>query len=305
MSCRTIKLSGLTVLALFVATAGWGQGSAPSQQPSQGGSSGQGAPPSQPPPSGQLPGAQPAGPSGQLPGTGQPAAPPQANPQEETDYKAFYDARLGDPQKHIQLGEDFVKKYPTSRYVGVVYAVLAGAYMNQGDEDKMFAAAQNSIDHDPDEVDALSLIVWAGARRINPQAPDAAEKFAKYENYANHAITLIAAMVKPGSMDDATFNAARNDKLSMCHSGLGVMDFMRQRYPDAITEMTQAVQLANSPDQVDYYILGRADEYTSHFDDALAALGKCAEIAGGIQDRCKTAIDDAKKRALEQPAPSH
>lgn len=304
MSCRMIKLSGLTVLALFVATAGWGQGSTPSQPPSQGGSSGQGTP-SQPPPSGQLPGAQPAGPSGQLPGTGQPVAPPQVNAQEETDYKAFYDARGGDPQKHIQLGEDFVKNYPTSRYVGVVYAVLAGAYLSQGDEDKMFAAAQNSIDHDPDELDALSLMVWAGSRRINPQAPDAAEKFAKYENYAHHAITLIEAMAKPAALDDATFTAARDDKLSMCHGGLGVMDFMRQRYPDAITEMTLAVQLANSPDQVNFYILGRADEFTNHYDDALAAFGKCALIAGGIQDRCNSAIDDTKKRALEQPAPSH
>ncbi|HYB61232.1 MAG TPA: hypothetical protein VEH50_07115 [Methylomirabilota bacterium] len=305
MSCRMIKLGALTVLALFVATAGWGQASTPSQQPSQGGSSGQGTPPSQPP-SGQLPGAQPQGPSGQLPGAGQPAAAPQVNAQEETDYNAFYDSRgAGDLQKQIQLGEDFVKKYPTSRYLSVVYKILAGDYMNQGEEDKMFAAAQNSIDHNPDEVDALSLMVWAGARRINPQAPDAAAKFAKYENYAHHAITLIAAMVKPNSMDDATFNAARNDKLGMCHSGLGLMDFLRQRYADAVTEMTQAVQLAPTPDQVDLFILGRADEYTNHFDDALTAFGKCADMVGGIQDRCKSAIDETKQRALEQPAPSH
>jgi tetratricopeptide (TPR) repeat protein len=301
-----IKLSGLTVLALFVATAGWGQTSTPSQQPSQGGSSGQGAPPSQTPPSGQLPSAQPVGPSGQLPGAGQPVVAPQVNAQEETDYKAFYDSRGGgDVQKEIQLGEDFVKNYPTSRYVSVVYAVLAGVYMNQGEEDKMFSCAQKSIDARPDNVDALSLMVWAGARRINPQAPDAAEKFAKYENYAHQAIALIAAMAKPANVDDAAFNAARNDKLSMCHSGLGLMDFMRQRYADAITEMTQAVQLADHPDQVDFFILGRADEYTNHFDDALAAFGKCTAIAGGIQDRCTSAIDDTKKRALEQPAPSH
>jgi tetratricopeptide (TPR) repeat protein len=304
-----IKVSGLTLLALFVATAGWGRGSQ-NQPSSQGNSSGSGAqstPPSQPPPSGQLPGSQPAGPSGQLPGSGQPAAAPQANPQEDAAYKVFYDARTGDPQKQILLGEDFIKKYPTSKYLGVVYAGLAADYLNTGDEDKMFSSAQKSIDADPDNVDSLSLMVWAGARRVNAASPDAAERFAKLENYAHHAITLIASMTKPNGMDDATFNAARNDKLSMCHSGLGLMDYVRQRYPDAITELTQAVQLANTPDQVDYFILGRADENASHFDDAISAFGKCSDLGGQLAPNCKAGIDDAKKRELTsaQPQPSH
>jgi tetratricopeptide (TPR) repeat protein len=305
MSCsanfRIVKLSGLTVLALFVAASGWARSASQSQQPSQGGSSGQSTPPSQPPPSGQLPG---AGPSGQLPGSSAPAAAPQTSPEEDKDYKAFYDARTGDPQKQAQMGEDFVKKYPNSKYTGVVYAALASNYLTLGDEDKMFASAQKSIDFDPDNIDALSIMTWAGARRTNPNSPDAADRFAKLENYGHHAITLLAALQKPANVDDATFNAQRNDELSMCHSGLGFMDFVRQRYPDAITELTQAVQLANNPDQVDYYILGAADERSSHFDDAIAAFGKCAEKEGGVQDRCKTAIDDTKKRALEQPAPA-
>jgi tetratricopeptide (TPR) repeat protein len=304
MSCspssRIFKLSGLTVLALFVATAGWARPSSQSQQPPQGGSSGQSTPPSQPPPSGQLPG---AGPSGQLPGSGSAAA-PQANPEEDKDYKAFYDARTGDQQKQVQLGEDFVKKYPSSKYLGVVYAAMAGDYLTLGDEDKMFACAQKSIDVDPDNIDALSLMVWAGARRTNPNSPDAADRFANLENYGHHAITLLAAIQKPANVDDATFTAARNDKLSLCHSGLGFMDFLRQRYPDAVTELTQAVQLANNPDQVDYYILGASEERSSHYDEAIAAFGKCAEQNGGVQDRCKTAIDETKKRALEQPAPA-
>lgn len=293
-SSRIMKLSGLTALALFVAMAGWGQGSSPSSggmapQPS--------TPPIQNPPSGQLPG---AGPSGQLPG-----AAPVANPVEDKDYKALYDARTGDPQKHLQMGEDFVKKYPTSKYTGDVYASMAGDCLALGEEDKLFADAQKAIDFDPDNVSALSLMAWAGARRIDPRAPDAADRYAKLENYAHHAITLLASMQKPAGIDDATFNAARNDQLSLCHSGLGFMDFLRQRYADTITELTLAVQLANSPDQVDYFILGAANERANHFDEAIAAFGKCAEQAGGVQDRCKTGIDETKKRALEQPAPSH
>ncbi len=305
MSCspnsRIMKLSGFTLLALLVATAGWGRQAAPSQQPAQGGSNGQNTPPSQPAPSGQLPG---AGPSGQLPGSEQPAAAPAVNPDEDKDYKVFYAGRTGDPQQEIALGEDFVKKYPTSRHITVVYSTLAWDELNLQNEDKMFDYAQKSIDASPDNIDALSLMVWAGARRTSPTAPDAADRMAKLENYGHHAITLISALQKPDAVDEATFDAARNDKLAMCHSGLGFLDFERKRYDDAIAELTQAVALANTPDQVDYFILGASDERANHFDDAIAAYQKCAEKPGGVQDRCTTAIDETKKRALEQPAPA-
>jgi len=303
MSCspnsKIMKLSGFTFLALLLATAGWGRQAAPSQQPAQSGSNGQSTPPSQPAPSGQLPG---SAPSGQLPGSNQPAAAPAVNPDEENDYKTFYAGRMGDPQKEVSAGEDFIKKYPDSRHLTIVYSTLAWDELNLQDEDKMFEYAQKAIDASPDNIDALSLMVWAGARRTSPTAPDAADRMAKLENYANHAITLISALQKPEGLDQATFDAARNDKLAMCHSGLGFLDFERKRYDDAIAQLTQAVALANTPDQVDYFILGAADEQTNHFDDALVAFGKCAEKPGGVQDRCTALIADTKKRALEQPA---
>ncbi|MGB6429447.1 MAG: hypothetical protein WBF06_02595 [Candidatus Acidiferrales bacterium] len=292
MKRKLVKTAGTVLLALlFIATgrAQMNQTPAPSSSapatPAQG-------------PSGQLP-------SGQLPGSGQPAtqAAPPVDKAEEADYKAFYDAHGPDPTKQIGLGEDFVKKYPTSRYLSTVYSALALDYLGSGDSDKMIAAAQNSINLDPDNVDALSLTVWAMARKVQPQDAGAADEYVKLENYGQHAISLISTMAKPATLDDAQFTAAKNDKLSMCHSGLGLIDYKTGKFNDAVAELTQAVQLANSPDPVDYFLLGHAYEQVGHFDDAVNTFMKCTD-EGPMQDRCKAGLDDAKKKALLAPPPA-
>jgi tetratricopeptide (TPR) repeat protein len=262
-----------------------------------------GTPPASPAPSGQMPSGQL--PSGQLPGAGQPATPaaPVLNKDEEAAYKAFYESLGPDPTKQIQLGEDFLTKYPDSRYIPIVYSRLALDYMEANDEDKMIAAAQKAIDLNPDNPDALSLMVWAMARKTNSSALGASEEFLKLENYGHRAITLISTMAKPTAMDDAQFTAAKNDKLAMCYSGLGIIEFKTQKYDDSVSDLTQAVQLANSPDPVDYFILGHADEAVSHYQDAIAAYSKCTDD-GPVQARCKAGLDDAKQKALTTPAPA-
>jgi hypothetical protein len=298
---RNLLNAGGTILVVLLMI---GSGRAQTRQPMPPAA----APPASPAPSGQMPSGQL--PSGQIPAAGQPGAQtapavPAVNKPEEDDYKAFYEAAGPDPTTQIQLGEAFVKNYPASRYLATVYSRLALDYLNSGpeDTDKMFAAAQQSIDLDPDEVDALSLEVWAMARKVNAQDPGAGDEFVKLENYGNHAITLISAMTKPASMDDAQFTAAKNDKLSMCYSGLGVIDFKMGKADEAVTELSQATQLANSPDPVDYFILGHAYEAVSRFEDAVDAFSKC-NTAGPLQDRCQAGLNDAKKRALLAPAPT-
>ncbi|MGC1187277.1 MAG: hypothetical protein WA871_07780 [Candidatus Acidiferrales bacterium] len=297
MTRKLLNASGTVLVALLCVATGraqMNQTPAPStpQTPSQA--------PSQAPPSGQLP-------SGQLPGASQtPSTPatPAVNKAEDDDYKAFLASHgPGDPTKEIQLGEAFVAKYPTGRYTASVYSALAIAYLSNGDSDKMIAAAQKAIDLDPDNVDALSLTVWAMARKVNPNEPGANEEFLKLQNYAHHAISLVSTMPKPATLDDAQFTAAKNDNLSMCHSGLGLIDYKTGKYAEAVADLTQAVQLANTPDPVDYFLLGHAYDMVNRYQDAMTAFMKCSD-EGPMQDRCKAGLDDAKKKALLAPAPA-
>jgi len=82
----------------------------------------------------------------------------------------------------------------------------------------------------------------------------------------------------------------------MAHSGLGLINLQHQKYEDARTELSQAVQLSSTPDPVDYYLLGNADVQASYYNDAVAAYEKCA-ASGPLVAQCKARAESAKKDA--------
>lgn len=242
--------------------------------------------------------------SAPAPSSGQNTAPPKdkdagkpqkVNKAEEAAYKNVLAAQGGDPAMQIQVGEDFITKFPTSKYVGGVYGLLTTAYYTTGNTDKMFAAGAKALELNPDNVDVLALLAMAIPRRVKPNTPDGPQQLQKAETYARHAIELIPTMPKPETVDDATFEKAKNDKLALAHSGLGLLDINNKKYEDARNELTQAVQLATSPDPVDYYLLGNADDQASFLNGAAAAYDKCA-ASGPLTTQCKAREEAVKKK---------
>ena len=218
-------------------------------------------------------------------------------------YKEVYDARGADPAHMIEVGEGFLAKYPMSIYAGAVYSELASAYLNTNQPDKMVTAGTKAVEINPDNVDVLPLLAWAIPRRITAQTPDAAQQLAKAQDYAKHGIQLLTTMPKPEEMDDAAFTKAKNEKLAMCHDGIGVAEVKTGKYDDAIAELNQSVELSVTPDPVDFYLLGVATQQTSHFTDSIAAYTKCS-TAGPLQAQCKSNLEDVKKKSqnsLEAP----
>ncbi len=272
----------LALPALFLASVSWaqsGQGSGQGQQNPP-------KPPAQPTQPGQTAPAQPAAPA------------PPVNKEEEDAYKAFFELK-GDAQRRIQLGEDFLKKFPESHYRESVYSQLATAYLSAGQEDKMFAAGEKALELNPKDVDVLSLMAWVMPRRTGANTLDADQKLNRSENYSKQAMELLVAMQKPPGMTDEDFTKAKNEKLSMCHSGLGVVLFQRGKYADAAAELEQATKLAVTPDPTDYYVLGLVYMNSKHYADAAGAFGRCT-TSGPLQERCKQQVESAKKLAVTQ-----
>lgn len=283
---KVLALFCLSTLLVLGGPAAWAR---------QGYSQGQENPPKPP--------AEPAKPGQTAPAQPGTAAPPPVNAEEEAAYKAFFETKASDIQQQIQLGEEFLKKFPESRYREGVYARLTAAYLSIGQEDRMFAAGEKTLEIDPNNVDVLSLMALVMPRRVNPNSLDADQKLQKSEKYSKQAIALLAAMPKPAALSDADFAKAKNEKLSMCHSGLGFVYYQRQRYPDSATELEQATQLAAVPDPADFYVLGLAYQQTKRFGDAATAFGHCGEASGPLQPRCKLSMEQAKKLAALEPAP--
>src|SRR5262250_2453515 len=74
--------------------------------------------------------------AGQKPAAPQPApltldsAAPPVSAEEDAAMKAFRDVPVSEVEKKEQAGEDFVKKYPQSRYAAEVYGWLVKGYLN-------------------------------------------------------------------------------------------------------------------------------------------------------------------------------
>ncbi|MBI3405347.1 MAG: hypothetical protein HY046_07795 [Acidobacteria bacterium] len=253
---------------------------------------------------------QPAKPGAAPAGQAAPAATPQTPPvnkEEEDAYTAFFNGKALGNEKQVQLGEEFVVKYPQSRYTESVYGKMAGIYQSLNQEQKMFAAGDKALEMNPDNVDVLTLIGWALPRRTNPKDLDADQKLQKSERYSKHAIDLINAMTKPENFAEADFAKAKNERLSMAYSGLGMVYYFRSKYPDMVSSFEQATKLSANPDPADFYLLAEGYKSTKRFNDAVTAYTKCSEMPWAWQSRCKSELETAKKNAATQlsaPAPT-
>lgn len=228
------------------------------------------------------------------------AAPPPVTAEEEAAMKAFRDAPLADVAKKNQIGEDFVQKYPQSRYRVEVYSWLVKGYYGMGAIDKMEVAAEKELAIQPEDATTLAIMGQTLPRAMNASTPDKDKRLTKAEQYSKKALELIPTLPKPAGLTDEQFTAAKNQTSAMAYSGLGLVAYRRGKFEDAIPSLEQSVKLDPNPDPVNYYLLGVANEKGSHFDDAIAAFTKCASSPGGLQPTCKAGIDEVKKLATTQ-----
>ena len=223
-----------------------------------------------------------------------------ASPEEDSASKAVQQAT--EPAKRIQLAEDFLKKYPQSRYRGAIYQALVSGYFATQQVPKMLEAGEKEVELNPNDAPVLAVMGQALARTYNAKAPDAAKQLDKAEQYSKRAIEITPTLTKPENLTDEAFSNAKNDTLVMAHSGLGLVYIRRGKFSEAVPELEQSVKADShpEPDPVNYYLLGVADKQTSHFEAAAAAFAKCAAVQSTLQATCKSGAEDAKKQSSTQ-----
>jgi tetratricopeptide (TPR) repeat protein len=227
---------------------------------------------------------------------------PKASPEEEAAYKAFADAQSSDVNKKNQMAEDFLQKYPQSRYRPVMYQALVSGYFATQQVPKMLDYGDKELALNPNDAPVLAVMAQTIARTFNPKAPDAQQQLEKAEQYSKRAIEITPTLTKPVNLTDEAFSMAKNDTLEMAHGGLGLVYIRKAKYSEAIPELEQSIKENNhpQPDPVNYYLLGLANDKTSHFDAAATAFEKCATIQSSLQPTCKSGADEAKKAGATQ-----
>ncbi len=225
---------------------------------------------------------------------------PPVNAEEDAAYKAFQDTLPADSKTKIKLGEDFVQKYPQSRYLPVVYSTMVQAYMQEGQVDKMQTIGEKEIELSPTDVQVMAILGSTIPRAMNANTPEPAKQLEKAEKYSKRAIEVTPTIPKPENLTEDAFTNAKNQTLAMAHGGLGLVYVRRGKFAEAIPELEQSVKMDPSPDPVNYYLLGMANEKASHFDDAVAAFEKCATMTGSMAPTCKQQAEQAKKLGATQ-----
>jgi tetratricopeptide (TPR) repeat protein len=226
---------------------------------------------------------------------------PKVDPEEEKAFQAFYNIDPTQPDKVIQSGEQFLQKYPQSKYAGQVYSRLTQAYYNKQDVDKMLVAGDKALAANPDDVTVLVLVGWVIPHKYDPNDPEMDRRLAKAEGYDKHALQVLSTMPKPATLSDDQFTKVKADAVSRAHAGLGLVYFWRQNYNESASEMSEAIKASPEPDSTDLYVIGKDYENLKKFSDAADAFQKCAQVPGQLQARCKQYADDAKKQAASQP----
>ncbi|HEX5424119.1 MAG TPA: hypothetical protein VFW94_11260 [Candidatus Acidoferrales bacterium] len=238
----------------------------------------------------------------QTPANGQAAAPaaPKVDPAEEAAYKSFADLKPDDYDQQIQQGEDFVKKYPQSRYNVAVYSRLVTAYYNKQQLDKMYDASDKALAINPNNVQVLALVGWVIPHNIDPNDPNSDKKLQKSEIYEQRALQIIPTLQKPPTLTDDQFTQAKAQETALAHSGLGLTYFREQKAADSVKEL-QAATSTDKPDPVDLFIMGIDLNSLKRYADAVQAFDKCSQIQGVMQDRCKQQEAKAKSEAAQPP----
>ena len=227
-------------------------------------------------------------------------------PAEEKAYKAFQKFQSM-PSTELaakaQVGEDFVKKFPSTSYTQFVYSFLTVAYIQNGAMDKAQASADKDLQLNPQDYRTMAVLSQAIARLARDGMPETAAQLAKSESYGKNAIAGIATFSKPDEMPEEHFAAVKNQTLNMAHSGLGLVQLHRNDYAGAISELEQAVALGPNDDPTNYYLLGVAYQNSSHPEKAVPNFEKCAAVKGNLQPTCAAGLEQAKKDALQTATP--
>jgi tetratricopeptide (TPR) repeat protein len=227
---------------------------------------------------------------------------PPVSAEEDAAMKAFRDAPMNDLPKKLQAGDDFLKKYPLSRYRAEVYSFQVKGYMAVGQIDRMEAAGEKELELEPNDAQTMAIMGSSLPRSMPSNLTDAQkiQMLAQAEAYSKKALELLPTLPKPAGVTDEQFIQAKNQIQAMAYGGLGLVSFRRGRFADAIPNLEQSAKYDPNPDPVIYFVLGLCNEKASHFDDAVTAFTRCAAIQSSLAQTCKTGIEEAKKLGATQ-----
>lgn len=242
-------------------------------------------------------------PQAPAPGQAQPAAQPGGpkTVEERDAFVAFRDEM--DPTKQLELGQQFLSKFPDSALKSFTYAIMASASLQKNDADHALEYGEKSIQEDPNSMAALGMVAMVLSRRTTDKDLDRDQRLGRAEQYAKRAIQLISALPQPPGTTEQEWTTRRRAIEASPHASLGVVYLKRHLYKDAISELKTATEMNTlQPDPIDFFLLGHAYDVTKDYDSAIQAFQRSVELGGVTKDQAQAEIDRLQKTRAQAPA---
>jgi len=240
---------------------------------------------------------------------------------EASDYSAL--ATELDPDRQLQLAEDFAKKHPNSAQLTYVYAIAANTERQKNDLQAAVDYAEKSVKLKADNVVTLMfLATMLPQPQVLHTGANKDKLLDEGEKDANQALQILstapnAQLAKQPNETDDAFAKRKAVLTSDLHSALGMVHLQKAleglQGPDkdelgkAEQEYQAAVNGTDQPDPQAYYRLGEALNMDGKIDDAIAAFSKCSELSVGtaMQPYADKQVQDLKaKKAKAAQAPA-
>ncbi|MBI1941431.1 MAG: hypothetical protein HYS33_07995 [Acidobacteria bacterium] len=212
-------------------------------------------------------------------------------PEESTDFESIRNEL--DPDRVLQLADDFATKYPNSQLLSWVYTFAANACQQKGEIERVVEYGDKSLKLKPDNL--LSLLIVASMlpqpQLMRGSNLDKEKKLSQAETYANQALELIEALPQQPNEAAEEFNQRKASLRMEPHSALGMVHLQRagmglegadqEELAQASEEFEKAVASTPRPNPQDYYRLGEAYALQNKLDQAIQAFTKAGELGQG------------------------
>jgi tetratricopeptide (TPR) repeat protein len=225
-----------------------------------------------------------------------PAPKKKISKKEADAYNAMIQAP--DPDSRIKAANDLITNFADTQFKATALYMEADAYMRKGDNDKAIVFAEQAVDADPKNYQALVLLAKSYAATTHVNDLDKEEKLTKAEKYAHDGLDVVKTAEKPvPTLTDAQWEEAKNDMNGQFYLSLGIAAAFRNKMDDATADFQKMSELDTDP--VDMIRAGRAWLDVKKPEQAIPWLDKAAASPlASAQIKTIAASDKSRAQAM-------
>jgi tetratricopeptide (TPR) repeat protein len=217
-------------------------------------------------------------------GAGAQAAPPAKRPP-QTKTQAEYDAyqaaiAMKDPAQMETATNDFATKFPDSEVRKLLFLANMRMYQASNNPDKTVEVGRKVLAADPDDPEALITVANVLAERTRDTDLDKDQRLDEAMKMAQHSTETVNtdSDIPAGTPQDKA-DAYKALMLSNAYSIIGTLNFNREKYVDAETNLRKSIDVYPSqPDPVVVLRLALALDKQNKYPEALKEINKAVEL---------------------------